>query len=101
MPDMLIRDVPEELYTWIRSGKESTGKSQNEFVLDVLRDAHGAAGQFALFAAPHRVEFVPDALPFTFVDLFAGIGGLRLGLERAAGRCLWSSEWDRWAQKTY
>ena len=39
--------------------------------------------------------------PFTFIDLFAGIGGMRLGLERNGGRCLFTSEWDKFAQKTY
>lgn len=46
----------------------------------------------------------PGANPeprFTFIDLFAGIGGLRIGLEAAGGRCLFSSEWDVHAQKTY
>jgi DNA (cytosine-5)-methyltransferase 1 len=38
---------------------------------------------------------------FTFIDLFAGIGGLRLGFESAGGRCIFTSEWDRYAQKTY
>lgn len=38
---------------------------------------------------------------FTFIDLFAGIGGLRLGVEKAGGRCLFSSEWDPNSQKTY
>ncbi len=38
---------------------------------------------------------------FTFIDLFAGIGGFRLALEEHGGRCLFSSEWDRYAQKTY
>jgi DNA (cytosine-5)-methyltransferase 1 len=38
---------------------------------------------------------------FTFVDLFAGIGGLRLGFEEAGGRCVFTSEWDQYAQKTY
>lgn len=38
---------------------------------------------------------------FTFVDLFAGIGGLRLGFEAARGRCVFTSEWDQYAQKTY
>jgi len=40
-------------------------------------------------------------LPFTFVDLFAGVGGLRLGLERVGGRSVYSCEWDRYSQKTY
>jgi len=39
--------------------------------------------------------------PFTFIDLFAGIGGLRLGLESSGGRCLFSCEWDKHAQVTY
>ena len=38
---------------------------------------------------------------FTFIDLFAGIGGTRLGLEAAGGECAFSSEWDAYAQKTY
>jgi DNA (cytosine-5)-methyltransferase 1 len=38
---------------------------------------------------------------FTFIDLFAGIGGLRLGFEAAGGRCVFTSEWDQYAQKTY
>jgi len=39
--------------------------------------------------------------PFTFIDLFAGIGGMRIAFERAGGRCMFSSEWDSEAQKTY
>lgn len=38
---------------------------------------------------------------FTFIDLFAGIGGMRIAFEDAGGRCVFSSEWDRWAQATY
>ncbi len=38
---------------------------------------------------------------FRFIDLFAGIGGLRLGFEVIGGRCVFTSEWDRFAQKTY
>ena len=38
---------------------------------------------------------------FTFIDLFAGIGGIRLGFEAAGGRCVFTSEWDKYAQKTY
>lgn len=38
---------------------------------------------------------------FTFIDLFAGIGGFRLGLERLGGACMFTSEWDAHSQKTY
>lgn len=51
-----------------------------------------------------RMSSAPSkqALPmFTFIDLFAGIGGLRLGLDEAGGKCVFSCEIDRYAQKTY
>jgi DNA (cytosine-5)-methyltransferase 1 len=38
---------------------------------------------------------------FTFIDLFAGIGGLRRAMESAGGRCIFTSEWDKYAQQTY
>lgn len=38
---------------------------------------------------------------FTFIDLFAGIGGIRRGFESAGGECVFTSEWDRFAQTTY
>lgn len=38
---------------------------------------------------------------FRFIDLFAGIGGMRLGFEAAGGQCIFTSEWDANAQKTY
>jgi DNA (cytosine-5)-methyltransferase 1 len=38
---------------------------------------------------------------FRFIDLFAGIGGIRLGFESVGGECVFSSEWDKYAQDTY
>jgi DNA (cytosine-5)-methyltransferase 1 len=38
---------------------------------------------------------------FSFIDLFAGIGGIRLAFEDIGGQCVFSSEWDKYAQKTY
>ena len=38
---------------------------------------------------------------FTFVDLFAGIGGLRRSLSECGGTCIFTSEWDKFAQQTY
>ena len=38
---------------------------------------------------------------FSFIDLFAGLGGIRLGFERAGGKCVFSSEWDKSAQQSY
>jgi DNA (cytosine-5)-methyltransferase 1 len=38
---------------------------------------------------------------FTFIDLFAGIGGLRRGFESIGGKCVFTSEWDKYAKLTY
>jgi len=38
---------------------------------------------------------------FSFIDLFAGIGGIRVGFEEVGGECVFTSEWDQHAQKTY
>jgi DNA (cytosine-5)-methyltransferase 1 len=38
---------------------------------------------------------------FTFIDLFAGIGGIRSGFKAANGRCVFTSEWNPYSQKTY
>jgi DNA (cytosine-5)-methyltransferase 1 len=43
----------------------------------------------------------PPFAGFTFIDLFAGIGGLRTAFDDAGGRCVFTSEWDKYAQLTY
>ncbi len=42
-----------------------------------------------------------DHPKFTFIDLFAGIGGFRIAMQNLGGKCVFSSEWDEQAQKTY
>ena len=50
----------------------------------------------------NNVLFPPSKSPvFKFVDLFAGIGGMRLGMQGAGGQCIFSSEWDDSARMTY
>lgn len=58
--------------------------------------------QLPLFAnnAPFKRKKGAKTL-FTFIDLFAGIGGTRLGFESAGGKCVFTSEWDKESQKTY
>jgi len=48
------------------------------------------------------VPFAPvDEPKFKFIDLFAGIGGFRLSLQSIGGKCVFTSEWDKSAKKTY
>ncbi len=43
----------------------------------------------------------PKEPKFTFIDLFAGMGGFRLAMQAQGGKCVFSSEWNKFAQKTY
>lgn len=72
-------------YRW-ESGEAKPRKS----VLEVLQ---------ARTPAPPAELSEPPA--FRFIDLFAGIGGLRRGFETIGGRCVFTSEWDRFSQITY
>ena len=42
-----------------------------------------------------------DCNGYTFIDLFAGIGGMRLAFESAGGCCVYSNEWNKYSQQTY
>lgn len=55
-----------------------------------------------LFNDVHNSPFPPQQNPrFTFIDLFAGIGGFRMAFQNLGGECVFSSEWDEQAQRTY
>ena len=57
---------------------------------------------YSLFDDFLSVPFLPiENHKFTFIDLFAGIGGFRLAMQNLGGKCVFSSEWDAQAQKTY
>lgn len=73
-----------EIFRW-----ESGHIKPRKIVLDWLRE---------------RADTVPpeaNARGFTFIDLFAGIGGLRRAFDGIGGRCVFTSEWDKYAQLTY
>ncbi len=49
----------------------------------------------------HRKSDSVSDKPIRFIDLFCGIGGFRLAFERNGGECVFSSDWDKYSQKTY
>ncbi len=80
---------PSTVYRWERG--ETAPKASVYRALEVL----------ARFdAKPPLIESDSD-LHFRFIDLFAGIGGLRIGFQGIGGHCVFTSEWDRFAQETY
>ena len=55
-----------------------------------------------LFDDFFKVPFpAPENPKFTFIDLFAGMGGFRLAMQAQGGKCVFSSEWNAYSQKTY
>jgi DNA (cytosine-5)-methyltransferase 1 len=72
-----------------------SGCNPPKLLLEALRSA-------AKHQIPRRsLTRQPIEPTFTFVDLFAGIGGLRLPFQELGGKCIFTSEWDRFSQKTY
>ncbi|MGE0431128.1 MAG: DNA (cytosine-5-)-methyltransferase [Planctomycetota bacterium] len=108
--NLLIRAVPDHLRDWVNRERQRSAQSQQEFLLQMLESASRESRGPTLFdnlegsrsstpSAPAPIA--ASHLPFTFIDLFAGIGGMHLGLEAVGGRCLFACEWNRYAQKTY
>lgn len=55
----------------------------------------------ALMDILHKSKDTPSTGQFSFIDLFAGIGGIRMGFEAHGGKCVFTSEWNEYSQKTY
>lgn len=103
MAQLLLRGLPDSVKKWIDDSSHQRRCSQRSFVLSIIEQAWEGTKEPTLFELK-PAAYSPGSisgLPFTFIDLFAGIGGMRLGLEKCGGRCLFSCEWDRQAQRTY
>uniref|UniRef100_UPI00404A6BF0 DNA cytosine methyltransferase n=1 Tax=Flavobacterium sp. TaxID=239 RepID=UPI00404A6BF0 len=66
--------------------------------VNLVRDV---ALQQLLFEVENVPFPTPENYSFKFIDLFAGIGGFRLALQNLGGKCVFTSEWDEYAKKTY
>jgi len=100
MPQIHIK-LPEKTHKSLKKKAKEYNFSVQEFVERTLE---------TIVSQDHFPPFVNDskggngnAKPhdFTFIDLFAGIGGIRIPFEKLRGKCVFTSEWDRWCQKTY
>lgn len=63
---------------------------------------HKISEEDRIFDLKKSVPFpVPEKPKFKFIDLFAGIGGFRLALQNFKGKCVFTSEWDKYSKQTY
>lgn len=82
--------------SWASSFSESKSKALSGMACEPN------ALQYSLFQDVFKAPFTgPENPKFTFIDLFAGIGGFRMAMQNLGGQCVFSSEWDAQAQKTY
>lgn len=83
--------VDDTLYDEITSYSSETEQS----LQDCVREA------VAYYISDKKKKQNNQEAEFTFIDLFAGIGGMRIGYERAGGKCVYSNEWNKYSQQTY
>lgn len=115
-------DSKAEVGAWITAKRTGLGLTQRGFAELLGMPAAGertirgweAAEHYPSKAKLEQIENLPDTAvfrspftdnekdaEFTFIDLFAGIGGIRLPFQQAGGHCVFSSEWDKFSKKTY
>lgn len=87
----------EEALRYIKNALEY--KLPNETITSNVAEE---ALQYLMFDSNEDIPFPPPTEPkFKFIDLFAGIGGFRLAMQNLGGKCVYTSEWDSQAKKTY
>ena len=93
------REVIYAIREFLEQKKESKKEEiTDEYVTKVAEDPTA----YGLFSDFFNVPFPDPKKPkFTFIDLFAGMGGFRLAMQAQGGKCVFSSEWNKYAQKTY
>lgn len=78
--------------------KQIVEYKNEEEKLNLLEDT---AVQQLLFEVENVPFPTPENYSFKFIDLFAGIGGFRMALQNLGGKCIFTSEWDKFSQITY
>jgi DNA (cytosine-5)-methyltransferase 1 len=83
--------LDNSVYTNLTEYATTSNKTINDCVMEAL----------SLYFDEKMSDEKKKNAKFTFIDLFAGIGGMRLAFEAHRGFCVFSSEWDRYCQRTY
>jgi len=94
----LTNSIRNEFYRFIAIFNESQFKYKEPSVVYEPKELYQPYLSFFFDKLPYPP---PSIWNFTFIDLFAGIGGFRIAFQDAGGKCVFTSEWDRFAKQTY
>ena len=83
--------LDDRIYTSLAEYATVANKTRQDCILEAL----------ALLFEEKTQEKKRSNAKFRFIDLFAGIGGMRIAFEAHGGECVFSSEWDKYCQRTY
>lgn len=89
--------ITEELHSQLKARAKNDGLSIHDYVISAVN--FKIKEQLSLYSARSKKEH--STARFNFIDLFAGIGGMRIAFEAVGGECVYSSEWDKYSQATY
>jgi len=99
--ELLERTLERYSPTYIAEKLDVTPKTVRNWEVKEDGPPEYRAHQLQALLFGNEDHIVPDDADFTFIDLFAGIGGIRMGFEDNGGHCVFTSEWDKYAVKTY
>lgn len=96
-PEQIPPEMPKDVFFQLKGYWDvKSGKNRKKKIPNEKEKPHQSSFKLK------NIPFPPPENPsFTFIDLFAGIGGFRIALQNLGGKCLFSSEWDKSAKKTY
>ena len=101
--DFPLKNIANEILEKYYFSTQEAAKADTNFAAEQMgRMDDRMQLELALSYQACKVPFPsPEQTKFTFIDLFAGIGGFRIAMQKAGGKCVFSSEFDKDAQRTY
>ena len=94
----------DEKYALISHAIQLENKPEAKNYIDILKKNGININLYPtkkIFNEQNNIVFETNETKFTFIDLFAGIGGFRIAMQSVGGQCVFSSEWDEAAKETY
>lgn len=91
--------MAKQVHVWLDDAVYEALSDYNYATNSSVTDSVSSA--IIYYLSKQKKNSIPAKDQFTFIDLFAGIGGMRIAFENAGGHCVYSNEWNKYSQQTY